>query len=201
MRSIRAASSPTLVEVLFGRYRRRILGLLLLKPGETFYVREIGRLADIPPGSLHRELSLLAEAGLLLRTPSGNQVRYALNPDCPIREELAAIFRKTTGLADVLRDALAPLGKRVQFACIFGSVAKGQERPSSDVDVLVVGSATFESVVAALGPAERSLGRPVNPVVMTRSVLKEKQASGDRFVSRLAREPRILLSGDDRELG
>src|SRR5204863_9537138 len=128
-----------LVEVLFAAYRGRILALLLLHSDESFYVREIGRLANVPAGSLHRELKLLSDAGLLLRSVSGNQVRYRVDRGCPIQEELAGIFRKTAGLADVLREALAPLTHKITFAFVFGSVAQGKERATSDVDVLVVG--------------------------------------------------------------
>ena len=103
MRAKRRRYAPQLVENLFGAYRRRILALLLLRADESFYVREIGRLSGVPAGSLHRELKLLADAGLLLRSVAGNQVRYQVDRACPIQEELAGIFRKTAGLADVLR--------------------------------------------------------------------------------------------------
>lgn len=116
MRSTSAASRPQLVEILFGAYRRQILGLLLLRPDETFYVREIARLTGVSAGSLHRELKLLTDAGLLLRTTAGNQVRYQADRTCPVFNELAGIFLKTAGLADVLRDVLAPLQKKISLA-------------------------------------------------------------------------------------
>lgn len=139
MRSKPSSSRPQLVEILFGAYRRQILGLLLLRPDETFYVREIARLTGVPAGSLHRELKLLTDAGLLLRTAVGNQVRYQANQECPIYAELAGIFRKTAGLADVLRELLAPLRDDIDLALVFGSIANGKARASSDVDLLVVG--------------------------------------------------------------
>jgi predicted nucleotidyltransferase len=46
---------------------------------------------------------------------------------------------KTIGLADVLRSALAPLGKRIKAAFVYGSMAKGILTASSDVDVMVIG--------------------------------------------------------------
>jgi DNA-binding transcriptional ArsR family regulator len=98
-----------LAETLFSVYRRRVLAFLFLRPEEHFHVREISRLTSVPPGSLHRELKLLAEAGLLVRHKAGNQVRYQANRNCPIFDELAGIFRKTSGLADVVREALLPL--------------------------------------------------------------------------------------------
>ena len=162
MRSNVSRQSPPLVEVLFGAYRRKILSLMLLHADESFYVREIGRLTGVPPGSLHRELKLLSDAGLLQRTAAGNQVRYQVDRTCPIHDELAGIFRKTAGLADVLRDALAPLAAKIQLAFIFGSVAQGKEGATSDVDVLVVGSVSFAAVVEAVGAASERLRRSVN---------------------------------------
>jgi len=201
MRAARGSARPQLVELLFGAYRRRILSLLLLHPEESFYVREIGRLTGVPAGSLHREVRLLADAGLLLRTVAGNQVRYQVERACPIYEELAGIFRKTVGLADVLREALAPLGAAVRLAFVYGSVAQGKEGPTSDVDVMVVGSAPFSRVVEALLPTRDRLRREVNPAVMTPEEFRAKREARDRFVSRIVREPKIILIGDLRELG
>lgn len=201
MRSRKAAPPPQLVEVLFGAYRRRILGLLLLRADESFYVREIARLTDVPAGSLHRELKLLSDAGLLRRTSSGNQVRFQANRSCSIYPELAGLFRKTAGLADVLREALAPLKDKIASAFVFGSVAQGKERVGSDVDLLVVGPASFPSVVKVCAECSERLGRDINPVVMTKRAFHAKLRAGDRFITRVAKEPRIQLIGDGSEFG
>jgi predicted nucleotidyltransferase len=187
------------VEVLFGAYRRQILGVLLLRPDESFYVREIARVTGVSAGSLHRELKLLSEAGLLSRTAVGNQVRYQADHSCPIYEELAGIFRKTAGLADVLRDLLNPLAKKITFAFVFGSVAQGKARLGSDIDLLVVGSVSFAAVVEACNAGTQRLGREVNPVVMTKTAFLAKQRQNDRFISRVTKEPKILLVGDAGE--
>jgi predicted nucleotidyltransferase len=199
MRTIRSKPSTQLVEVLFGAYRRQILGLMLLRPDESFYVREVERVTGVPAGSLHRELKSLSEAGLLARTTSGNQVRYQADRSCPIYEELAGIFRKTAGLADVLRDLLKPLSKKIDLAFVFGSLAQGKARPGSDIDLLVVGSAPFPAVVEACHAGTQRLGREVNPVVMTKAALLAKHRQSDRFISRVAKEPKIFVIGDASE--
>jgi predicted nucleotidyltransferase len=198
---MRARRNAQLVELLFGAYRRRVLALLLLRPDESFYVREISRLTGVPAGSLHRELTALAEAGLLVRSAAGNQVRYQVTRDCPIHEELAAIFRKTTGLADVLRDLLSPLADKISLAFVFGSVAHGKTKPTSDVDLLVIGSVSFPAVVEACHLGRERLGRDVNPVVMSKAAFQSKHREGDRFISRVLKEPKIFLIGDAIELG
>jgi len=127
------------VELMFSAYRRQVLGLLLLRPEDSLHVREISRLTGVPPGSLHRELRSLAEAGLLMSDSVGNQVRYRANRNCPIYPELAEIFRKTAGLADLLREALAPMSDRIRSAFLFGSIARQAESSNSDVDLFVIG--------------------------------------------------------------
>ena len=194
-------SSMNLAETLFGNYRRRALGLLLLHPDQSYHVREIARLADIPPGSLHRELKRLAEVGLLSRQRLGNQVRYQANQGCPVFEELAGFFRKTTGLADVLREVLAPMTENINLAFVFGSMAQGKERVTSDVDVMVIGDVSFDQVVRVFYPTHERLGRAVNPVVMSKKEFRGKFVQGDRFVSRIVSESKIYLVGTSDGLG
>lgn len=181
--------------MLFGAYRRQVLGLLLLRPDESFYVREIERLTGVPAGSLHRELKQLTEAGLLTRTASGSQVLYQAVRTCPIFEELAGIFRKTAGMADVLREALEPHRDAIEFALVFGSVARGEESSESDVDVLVVGKIAFSKVVAVMAATQPRLMREVNPVVMSGQNFRSKRTGNDRFITRILAEPKIMLMG------
>jgi predicted nucleotidyltransferase len=181
-------------EILFGAYRRQVLALLLLRPEERFHVREIARLTGIPAGSLHRELKLLAEADLLVRQSVGRQVYYQANRQSLIFEELAAIFRKTAGLADVIRHALLPLTDKIDLAFVFGSVAQGKERSGSDVDLFVLGGIDFSAIVAALAEVHEQLGREINPVIMTCAEFIKKYPS-DPFVQRVAGEPKIYVMG------
>ena len=193
--------STGLAETLFSDYRRRVLALLLLRPEEHSHVREISRLTGVPAGSLHRELKLLADAGLLARHTAGNQVRYQANRGCPIFQELAGIFRKTSGLADIIRVALLPLSDKVKAAFVFGSVAKGEERAASDVDVCIVGSASFTEVVMVLADMRQKLGREINPLVMTSEQFISKLEAGEQFVTRIMSEPKLFLIGDEHDLG
>jgi predicted nucleotidyltransferase len=192
-------SGTPAVELLFGGYRRKILGLLLLRE-DPLHVREIGRLTGVPPGSLHRELRSLAEVGLLSRAAAGNQVRYSANKGNPIYSELAEIFRKTVGLADIIREALTPYAAEIKAAFIFGSVARAEETSSSDVDVMIVGDLPFVRAVTALAPLRERLGREINPVVIRAEDLHRKRSSGDDFICRVMNEPKLFLIGDAHDV-
>ena len=54
-----------LMDLLFGSYRQRVLSLLLLHPDSSYYVRELARLTGTSAGTLHKELTRLAQAGLI----------------------------------------------------------------------------------------------------------------------------------------
>jgi predicted nucleotidyltransferase len=187
------------IELMFGAYRRQLLAHLLLRPDERFHVRELARMTSIPAGSIHRELKAMAEAGLLLREQSGNQVYYRANPRCPIFDELAAIFRKTVGLAGLLRNALASLADKIEFAFVFGSMARGQQTVFSDIDVIILGKLSLAQAVNALSPVAETLGRDINPVVMTPDRFADLLDKQDRFAVRLVNEPRLLIVGDEDE--
>lgn len=194
-------SDNMLASLLFGNYRQRVLGLLLLHPERTYHVREIARLTDTNAGTLHKELARLAAAGLLIREQVGNQVRYGANRRCPIFEDLANILRKTSGIADVIADALSGIAKRIRAALIFGSVARGEERPGSDVDLLIVGNVSFAQAVKALQEARERIGREINPVVMTEAEFSRKLTGRDPFLCGLLAGERIRLIGDVGDLG
>jgi predicted nucleotidyltransferase len=187
--------------LLFGAYRRDALALLLLHPEESLHVREIARAIGKAPGTLLRELNALSAAGVLLRKPVGNQVHFQADPDCPIYEELSSILKKTVGVADVLREALAPLGAKVRAAFVYGSVARGDERARSDLDVMVVGEASFGDVVAALAPAQESLRREVNPNVYPALEFRKKLAARDPFLKRVLAGHKIYIVGGEDDLG
>lgn len=184
-----------LADLLLGQHRRRVLGILLLNPQASVHVRELARQTGSQPGTLNRELTKLAQAGVLLRQQVGNQVHYQANRACPVFEELAGLLRKTSGMATVLADALAPLSGRIQFALVFGSVARGEETAASDVDVLIVGDVGLAEVVEVLHPLQDRLRREINPVVYRPRDFLDKLASGNTWAKEVVTKPKLFLTG------
>jgi predicted nucleotidyltransferase len=144
---------------------------------------------------LHRELRLLADLGLLLREEVGRQVHYRANRASPVFEDLAGLLRKTFGVADVLKNALAPLGAKVKLAFVCGSVAAGTERAASDVDLMVLGKASFSDLARALAGAKEVLRREVNCTVMTGNEFSRMLSSGDGFAKSVAQGDKLWLKG------
>jgi DNA-binding transcriptional ArsR family regulator len=90
--------ATSLASLLFGAYRRDALALLLLHPESSLHVREIARITRKAPGTLLRELKQLADAGLLVRRPVGNQVHFQANSQSPVYEDLRNVLKKTAGV-------------------------------------------------------------------------------------------------------
>ena len=189
-------TNQSLSELLFpNQYRRKVLALLLMQPDQKVHLRELARQTQAAPGTLKKELDALCRVGLLTSERVGNQVQFQANQSHPVFAELQALIRKTTGLADVLRQALQPLGNQVALAFVFGSMASGNAHAGSDVDLLVVGSASFAHVVEATHATQAQLGREINPKVMSPAEWARQRAEGHPFVQELLAKPRILLIG------
>ncbi len=185
----------SLPSLLFPEYRRRVLGLLLLRPDEALHGREIARRTGLPAGTITRELGKLAQAGLLKREKRGNQQIYSADTSAPIFSELASILRKTSGLADVLAQALTPAANQLQVAFVFGSVAQGRETGGSDIDVMLIGDLGFRQAVELLHPTQSVLGRDVNPKVFTADEFIAKVPT-EPFLADVLAKPKLFLIGN-----
>ena len=191
----------TVADLLFpAQYRRKALALLLLRPDEQFHAREIARVTGSSPGAMAKELDQLQRAGLLERTPMGNQARYSANRLHPVFPELSALLKKTVGLADVLSAALAPWAARIDVAFVFGSIARATEHAGSDVDVAIIGAIDFATVVDAIHPAQDLIHREINPKVFSAAEWREKHQSGSVFVRELIEKPKIFVIGGQHDL-
>jgi predicted nucleotidyltransferase len=117
-----------------------------------------------------------------------------------VYQELRGLLVKTLGLADVLREVLLPLGAKVEVAFVYGSFAKGEETPESDVDLMVIGDVTFGEVVDVLAPAKRRLGREVNPIVHSLQEFEQRRREGQHFLATVLREEKLFVIGGRDEL-
>lgn len=201
MENILPESTP-LAQVLFPlRYRRRLLAVLCVHSGQWFHLRELERLTEAASvGSIKKELDLLVGVGLLKVRKVGNQTQFCANEDHPVYPELLGLVRKSTGLVDVLRGALAPVADQIKVAFVYGSMAQGTETPLSDVDVMILGELGFGEAVTALYDSQSTLGREINPKVMTLVEWEHRKTSGNGFVQDVMAKPKLFVLGGADEL-
>ena len=189
----------SLIDALFGKTKKSAIAVLFSKPDRNWHLRELARATKTSPTMLGKELDLLAAAGIVCEDSDGNRRRVWANPDCSIFEELRGIARKTAGLADIVKDALSEI-PGVEIAFIFGSVARGEERSGSDVDVCIIGSASNRAISEAMNSAEKTVGRPINAIVYNVNELREKVANGNPFLTKMLGTQKLFLVGDTDEL-
>ncbi|MDI1254096.1 nucleotidyltransferase domain-containing protein [Thermomonas sp.] len=187
-------ASANLSDALFTATQQRVLGCLFGQPGRSYSVRELIQTTGPGSGGVQREVARLAGSGLLTMEKVGNQKRYRANPESPIHEELAAIVRKTFGLA-------APLAAWIDAAFVYGSIAKGSDTAASDIDLMLASDTlTYADAIAALHPAIESLGRPINPMLYIKVELRKRIEAGNSFMTRVLAQPRIWLIGGEHDL-
>ena len=197
-------STPTRTDklegTLFGKTRRAVLSLLFSHPDESYYLRQLARLTGVGLGALQRELKALSAAGIIAVRIQGRQGFFQANPQCPVFEELKGLILKTSGAADLLRSALAPLASDIRVAFLFGSIARSAQTRQSDVDIMVVGDVEFAQVVSAVSQVQETLAREVNPVVYSTDEFKSKLMQGVNFIKRVMESPKLFILGDAGDL-
>lgn len=185
---------------LFGGTRSGLLALLFGHTDQSFYLREMARALGGGHGALQRELKHLTAIGLIVRTTRGNQVLYQANPRSPIFSEVRSLIAKTVGVHDTIHSGLATLAEKIQIAFVYGSVARQEERNNSDVDLMVLGEASFSEVASALAPAQKALGREINPTVFPVLEFRSKLKEGNHFLKNLLNGKKLFVIGTQREL-
>ncbi|MBU1023154.1 nucleotidyltransferase domain-containing protein [bacterium] len=192
-------SHSLIASTLFGKSRRRILGLLFTNVDRKFYVRDIIRKVDCGQSSVQRELVKLENAGLINMEATGQHLYFSANKSCPVYAELHNLFIKTYGLADVLKSAFEKISDRIEFAFIFGSIASGIERKLSDIDLMIIGDASSLEINKALREAKSKIMREINCVDYSREGFRES-VKKIPFLQIVQNGPVIMLIGDENEL-
>lgn len=194
-------ASANLSDALFTTTQQRVLGRLFNDAGIAYTVSELIQATGAGSGAVQRELARLSGSGLLMMEQTGNQKRYRPNPAAPIHDELASIVRKTFGIADPLRTALAPLADRIDAAFVYGSLAKRSDSAPSDIDLMLISdSLGYPDVMGVLHPLTERLGREVNPTIYTHAELHARLATGSGFAARVLAQPTLWLIGGDDDL-
>ena len=198
---IKERSPNGLAGALFSKVQLSVLGLLIGQPDRSFRISEIIRLVGSGSGAVQRELETLTAAGIFTVNSSGNQKLYRANRQSPIFEELYGLVLKTVGLLEPLKKALKPYQSKIEFAFVYGSIAKGTDIAKSDIDLMIIGEQiTYGDIFMALQNAEKTLQRPINPNLMTPDEWRQRRSNKSAFVTKILEQPKMFVLGTDNEL-
>lgn len=150
-------------DFLFTPALQRVLRTVYADAEKSFTLNELLRTAASGKGSTQKQIERLVSAGVLREEPRrGRQRSLRADTGFFLYAELRSIALKSFGLAEPLREALAPFEDSIAEAFVFGSVATGRDSHKSDIDLIVVGSPGLLELSERLLETEKMLGRSVH---------------------------------------
>jgi predicted nucleotidyltransferase len=189
-----------ILDALFPTIRAGVLSATLLQPEHWWFMTELARHLEVTPSSLQRELESLVAFGFLLRRQDGRRTYFKANTESPLFPELSGLVEKTAGIIPELKRAIEKFGGRIELAFLYGSIARGEERAGSDIDLMVVGTLQQIDLLPILRKLENRFRRDVNVTLFSPEEFRRKLASSDHFLSSVMNTKTIPLKGSLNEL-
>ena len=189
-----------LAELFGSDVRAAVLPWICAHADDLIIGAKLARELDMSTSAVGTELARLERLGMLQATePIGPAKPYRVNPDFPLLPGLRSMCMYATGVVAALREAFAN-EHDIEVAFIFGSIAAGDDRPNSDVDLMVVGSIDGLRLSQVVRQAERQTGREVNQVEYSAEEFSTRLREGGSFLESVMEGPKILISGDEDAL-
>jgi len=186
-------------DLIISRVRVKILQLFFLSPGKIFHVREIVRRVDEEINAVRRELAHLEKAGAMSKERRANRLFYALRRDYVLYYDIMDLIVKTSGLGGNILKNKVKMGK-IKFAVISGRFARGLQRSSNDVDLLIVGKVVLPELSQIVRLEEIRRESELNYTVMSEEEFSFRKKRRDPFVLEILRGSRVMIIGDEEEL-
>jgi DNA-binding transcriptional ArsR family regulator len=188
-----------LAEILSSRGRAEIFRLLFGPAGEELHVRELERRTGLSDATVRQELKKLTRLRVVEVRRDGNRTYYRANDAHQLYPDIRNLVLKTSGLTDVLREALDGAGD-IELAFVFGSIASNTAKAHSDIDLMVIGTIGMRQLSKRLSGLEAKLGREVNPHVLTPEEFARRAGERDHFITAVLRGPQMFVVGGEDEL-
>jgi len=189
----------TLRKLLGSAARAKVIGWICRHPAQPIIGAELARELGLSPTAVSRELARLEEVGMLTSGKLGRAKPYYLAETFPLLPGLRSMVMYATGIVAVLREQLAD-EEEIEVAFIFGSLAAGDDRPNSDVDLMVVGSIDGRRLSQLVRHAERQTGREVNQVQYSAREFLTRLREGGSFLESVMEGAKILIKGEENAL-
>ncbi|MGD9495737.1 MAG: nucleotidyltransferase family protein [Armatimonadota bacterium] len=173
-----------------------MLSWICAHPDALIVGSKLARTLGLSASAVGTELSRLERLGMLrAEEPIGPARPYRVNERFPLLHGLQSVCLYATGIVAVLRELFAE-AEGVGVAAIFGSLARGDDRPDSDVDVLVVGEIDGIELARLAREAWRRTGREVMTLHYSVEELAEKASEAGAFLDRVLSGQLIFVKGD-----
>jgi predicted nucleotidyltransferase len=170
----------------------------------SFTGRQIARLLpDHSQKGVHNVLRRLVAQGIVTMSVAGSAHLYTLNRDHLAAPHIVALCQLKDHLRQRVADLVATWSEPAEAVILFGSAARGEMQPASDLDLFVVRPASADDAVwleQTSVLAERAsawTGNDARIVEMTPEEVGAGLAEGDGLLCAIRDEGQVL-SGDPR---
>ena len=188
-----------LAQILSSKVRAELFRILFDVQNKELHMRELEREAGCMIGPIQTELKRLRDLELVLSRRSGNRLYHRANPDHPLYPDICSMVLKTTGFIAYLTD-LFKSRQDITVAFVFGSIANDKQRATSDLDLMILGDIGLRVVSGQLAELRRTLGREINPHVMTVLEFVDRSRTGEHFITNLLAAPKIFVKGSNDDI-
>ena len=162
--------------------------------------RELSRALGLDHKTCHKALQDLSREGVVDQQKIGTAIVYRMNENHVIvREILQKVFEKEDLLlADYAEELRKSLGVRVYSLILFGSVVRGEEEATSDVDMVLVvkdakdARAARDALDATAVDLSGRYGNAPQVIVIEKSTFASKARRHDPFIQEVIRTGRVL---------
>lgn len=182
-----------LLPILRSQTQGELLALLFLNPDREFTLSDAARKIGVSIPGLHHEAVRLIDAGLLRERREGRNRLIRAEDNSRIAPALTDLLALTYGPLPVLEREFSEI-KGISEAYIFGSWAARYSGASgaipNDIDVLVVGTASLDSLDEVSDRAEKILEREVN----IRRISTKEWMQDSPFIATIKMNPHVKLS-------
>jgi predicted nucleotidyltransferase len=171
-----------LESVIGSRTAIALVRTMLTYRGKVFTIRGLAEATGISPSEASIIVKQLEDAGAVSLQPAGKALLITPNEQSYVLQKIIApiILAESDTVKEIsqlLRSCFKG-GKKISSAYIFGSVARGEEKDDSDIDLLVI-SDDIDAADDAISRAQRKVAavfnKKVSPLVFTEDELISKR--------------------------
>lgn len=136
----------------------KVTEFFLENPFEEVYLRQLARILHLSPFATKKYADVLVKADLVSEERKANVRSFKANVNNQFYRHLKIAYGIRQLLKSGLIDAIKEQGSAVSSITLFGSMAKGEDTKTSDVDLMVIGHVKKEFLINA----EQKLGKTIN---------------------------------------
>ena len=185
----------------------KLLRFLVQHRGE-FTGREIAKSVGLAHPTVHSALSHLREQGIIFMRKSGNALLYSLNRRHQATKDIIIpVFKKESQLKEKMaRSLVTRLSFPLESVVIFGSIAQNKEKPTSDIDILVILSNRVDpekaeaEIISQGAKFVEQFGNQVSPVIMNLSDFLTRLENKDKLLRKILDQCQVIYGKSITEL-